>query len=76
MGIDTDWFKRKIEESDESVRSLAAQLKNHLGKPMDHASLSRIINGKQAMTVGDAVQLAHAFGCDVKEVIRRAGFRV
>ena len=77
MAIDTDWFKKQIEQTPAgSLRRLASQMKNHLGKPMDVASLSRIINGKQAMAVSDAVQLAQVFDCDVRDVIRRAGFKL
>lgn len=74
--IDTDWFKKQIEATSAgSLRKLAPQMKNHLGKPMDVASLSRIINGKQAMLLGDAIALAKAFDCDLLEIARRAGFR-
>ncbi len=75
--IDTAWFKRRIEETPQgSLRRLAADFKSSQGLPMNHAALSLIINGKQVMTVSDAVQLAKAFGVDVEEVIRRAGFRL
>lgn len=76
MAHDVDWFKRQIAETPEgSQRQLAPKLKNSEGRPMDVASLNKIINGKQPMFVSDAVQLAKAFGCEVTEVIRRAGFR-
>ena len=76
MGIDTAWFKEQIAESGNSLRSLAPKLKNKLGKPMDVRTLSELINGTTDMTVSDAVQLSRVFGVDVREVIRRAGFKL
>lgn len=77
MAIDTAWFKKQIEQTPAgSVRQFALTMKNQAGKPMDVASLSRIINGKQAMSLGDAVLFAKAFDCDLVEVARRAGFKV
>lgn len=77
MKHDVEWFKRNVAETPEgSQRQLAPKLINSEGRPMDVGSLNKIVNGKQPMLVSDAVQLAKAFGCDVTEVIRRAGFRV
>ena len=77
MKHDVEWFKRKVAETPEgSQRQLAPKLINSEGRPMDVGSLNKIVNGKQPMFVSDAVQLAKVFGCDVTEVIRRAGFRV
>ena len=76
MSVDTKWFKLKIEESGHSLRTLAPKLKNKLGKPMDIHALSKLINGQRDMSVSDAVHLAEVFGCDVREVIKRAGFKI
>ena len=76
MSVDTEWFKEQIAESGHSLRTLAPKLKNKLGKPMDIHALSKLINGERDMSVSDAVQLAHAFAVDVREVIKRAGFKI
>lgn len=77
MAIDTDWFFQKIEESEHcTALVLAKKMTNRQGNKMDHTILSKLLNGQRKMSVDDAVQIANLLDLDVKDVIKKAGYKL
>ena len=58
------------------MRQFAQKMRNSQGRVMDVATLSRIVSGERELTLNETVQIANLFGLDVREVIKRAGFKV
>lgn len=74
MAIDTDWFVRRIQESEHgSLRRLAAKMRNRQGEPMNIAPVSLMLRGKREIVLSEARQLADLLGVPMGEVIKRAG---
>lgn len=70
MQIDRDWFLKKLDEKDKSVRGLARHL------DIDASAVSRMLSGQRRMKMEEAGKIALFIGATVKEVLSHAGVAV
>ncbi|WP_454618391.1 helix-turn-helix domain-containing protein [Bradyrhizobium cenepequi] len=68
--IDGEWFTRKLEETNRSMRGLAKHLE------LDVSAVSRMFSGSRKMKMNEASAIAHFLGTPVSEVLRHAGVAV
>lgn len=68
--MNTDWFRKKLEERKLSQRGLAKLMK------LDAAAVSLMLRGQRKMTNEEALQIASILGTKVTEVLRQAGIDV
>ena len=68
--IDGEWFTRKLEEADKSMRGLARHL------DVDVSAVSRMFSGTRKMKMNEASAIAHFLGTPVNEVLKHAGVSV
>jgi len=75
--IDTAWFLDLIAASRfGSGRKLAPYIKGRSGRPLASSNLSLMLNGKRAMQLHEARQLATLLGVPLAEILRHAGIDV
>lgn len=72
MPIDTPWFFEQMKAKGYTLQRLAPLIPNQRGKPMDHAMLSRMLNGEREMGVKEAARLAELLEVSIDELVRRA----
>lgn len=68
--IDGEWFTRKLEETNKSMRGLARHLE------VDVSAVSRMFSGTRKMKMNEASAIAHFLGAPVAEVLKHAGVSV
>jgi len=68
--INGEWFTKKLEETDKSMRGLAKHM--HI----DVSAVSRMFAGARKMKMTEASQIAHFLGTPVAEVLKHAGVSV
>lgn len=67
MGIDSKWFRGKVEERGYSLRKLATLMR------ISHSGIVRLFLGEREMHLQDAEKLATLLGVPVSEVLEHAG---
>lgn len=75
LRIDTAWFLKRIAEKG-SQRSLAQAMRQRDGKPVEPASLNRLLHGQRLMQLHEARQMADLLEVPLADVLRHAGIRV
>lgn len=68
--IDGEWFTKKLEETNKSMRGLARHL------DVDVSAVSRMFAGARKMKMQEASAIAHFLGAPVAEVLKHAGVSV
>ncbi len=68
--VDKDWFKRKLEGQQKSVRGLAKHL------DIDPSAVSRMLSGHRKMQIEEATEIANFLAAPVSEVLKHAGVSV
>lgn len=68
--IDKDWFFRKLEDGNKSVRGLARHM------DIDPSAVSRMLSGERKMKMDEAGSIAQFLGVHVKEVLKHAGVAI
>lgn len=68
--INGEWFTKKLEETNKSMRGLARHLE------VDVSAVSRMIAGTRKMKMNEAGLIAQFLGTPVNEVLRHAGVSV
>lgn len=65
--IDKQWFMRRLQERNRSVRGLARHLE------VNASAMSRMLNGERRMKIEEANLIASFLGAPVEEVLKHAG---
>lgn len=73
---DFDYFDNLIIEKFGSHRKFAPHIISRVGKPLDHAQLSRLLRGERDMTIREAKQLADLLDVPILDVLFHAGVEV
>lgn len=68
--IDREWFIKKLDDGDKSVRKLAAHLQ------LDPSAVSRMLNGQRKMQMEEASSIASFLAVPVSDVIKHAGVSI
>lgn len=70
QNIDKDWFFKKLEENQRSIRGLARHME------IDPSAVSRMLSGERRMKMEEANSIALFLGVPVKEVLKHAGVAI
>ena len=74
LPIDTKWFRALLDQRKTNIRQVALKMRGLEGR-LDYASVHRMLTGKRAMTVSEALQLSRILEVDVEEIVHRATSR-